>query len=1135
MPSQVGDDRLTGGSKDQPPDECGSDDIDNQFAAAATSEFFQAREGGLLGATGEQHDRPTSAAPTSRTDHANTEAEAVGAGGATAPGAEPTTNYGTSHIVVIARPRSSGEGLDKGFKFEKAKEPQLNMNRRSGPKAQPKENAETRPVTKQGSASRSGKLAPDGYVALPNARNLVDSQPQQKTYGNSQEYKAPTHSIEKARSNAEGSRLQMHTGAGYKAADHPGPGYPPNHGPHARSGSSHRVQAVPPSSVFRENESSARNEIAIPTSAQQSLSAGKFPHLVAQPKSNGVAQDGSPLEDMQEIPNASRIIPYSHDDFGGDGRSREQESGQRTQTMKQQVTRKALASQSRQQRNEEHSSGINELSSMHEVSSRNGPAKVTKSASSSKSFKSTGKPSRTSGTPAKRHSPTDSHPNIHSTEVLAIWQKMFIKEQKEETAKERSKREVCEKEVERLRHAEGQQKAELDDACEAKARAINKLQHLKSINKELNEKVQELKMSYATAASQLEDLRKDKSAFGEVWSKMEKKFEDLDADKKNLITSKDEELQKAVKDLEIIRKALHTARKDCEDASRVAETREKQLHQKDVELRESHGREAFLEKSLDDIFKKILGDYDKSDVPSLQGIAESIKKLLERQLPQESIDSLLAATHAVQSLSDRHNDIDLQGALESIAERFQGKTDDVSVTRETLQHAANALEERLRSLIHELQKKLECSTSTEREISDIRQKNAVLEERSTTLQEKVDSLQQKLNTASSGELSARESLAGVQKELSNLKSTFQLVDSARLRELESSRAVADQELQNARSKLGEEEEKLRTLTKTERELRQEFEQLKVSKQIEQERELAREHYARMSRDICEQQRIRHVNELYEEQQKFRKADENLRSLSAEIVSLKDQIRRKDAEIQPVQRVRLEETSSETQELRQSLAVAQDQLKSQELKISALQKEKESQTFSGTAKEQARTHTEQRTRELQASLEKSSAESAEKLEKTQQQLNSLQSHKQEVGSKYQKSQEMNRTMQEQLESANVEREELRQQLQEAQNRLDEFDQDAEKQRRDVEEELRRREEQRAAEVEEGQRHLQELYARLEENEAIHQLKCKECTEPSVNGFFARHLNPSSWCFSTCGKLRNAKETAKEGGPTYQLFG
>lgn len=151
----------------------------------------------------------------------------------------------------------------------------------------------------------------------------------------------------------------------------------------------------------------------------------------------------------------------------------------------------------------------------------------------------------------------------------------------------------------------------------------------------------------------------------------------------------------------------------------------------------------------------------------------------------------------------------------------------MSVTRETLQHAANTLEERLRSLIQELQKKLECSTSTERDISEIRQKNAVLEERSATLQEKVDSLQQRLNTASSGELSARESLARAQNELSNLKSTFQLADSARLRELESSRAVADQELQSARSKLGEEEEKLRTLTKTERELRQKFEELKV--------------------------------------------------------------------------------------------------------------------------------------------------------------------------------------------------------------------------------------------------------------------------------------------------------------------
>lgn len=109
---------------------------------------------------------------------------------------------------------------------------------------------------------------------------------------------------------------------------------------------------------------------------------------------------------------------------------------------------------------------------------------------------------------------------------------------------------------------------------------------------------------------------------------------------------------------------------------------------------------------------------------------------------------------------------------------------------------------------------------------------------------------------------------------------------------------------------------------------------------------------------------------------------------------------------------------------------------------------------------------------------------------QQKLTTLQGHKQESDFKYQQAQEANRTIQEHLESYNIERNDLRKQLQEVQVSLTNADRDAQQQKSDAEEALWRLEEQLSAELDEARHQNQKLNTQLAETEASHEFKCRE---------------------------------------------
>lgn len=109
----------------------------------------------------------------------------------------------------------------------------------------------------------------------------------------------------------------------------------------------------------------------------------------------------------------------------------------------------------------------------------------------------------------------------------------------------------------------------------------------------------------------------------------------------------------------------------------------------------------------------------------------------------------------------------------------------------------------------------------------MQQEKATLEERSATLEQRATTLQQQLMEATAGERDARATLTKVQDELSEAKAALTSIDSARLQEIEATKAAVDHELQKAQSKLREEEEKFRTLSETERELRSEVTGIKV--------------------------------------------------------------------------------------------------------------------------------------------------------------------------------------------------------------------------------------------------------------------------------------------------------------------
>ncbi|OJD30396.1 myosin ii heavy chain [Diplodia corticola] len=714
---------------------------------------------------------------------------------------------------------------------------------------------------------------------------------------------------------------------------------------------------------------------------------------------------------------------------------------------------------------------------LHNISTQAGPTQVTKTGAGAKRARGNIRATKgTSHSGEPRNTPGSGF-DIHSSHVLSIWQKLFEKEQEELTAKEVAKRESCELEVNRLRSAEQEHEAALKAVTMAKMTASTRMHQLRSINEELNARIQELETSLTNTSHKVKELQRDKKNDAKVLAKAEKKVELLEADRKSLVASYDDEKRKVSQEHSTTILKLAETQKDLENAKESIERLDTEVSQKCNDLAEQKNRVAQLLKNNEDMFIKYndieeainsLGD--SLDKP-LGDLAHSVKELLEQQATKRSADEIMGRIKNITSLlSDERADFSsLQAALQSMDNSFQTKFDNLMQSTQSSRQDEKVIENRLLSRLQEEFKSLEC---WQEDLVETKSKKAALEERCNALQHNESQLQTKLDAATGAQEAAQRSLVEMQTELSCVRSSL-TVDSARLQQLEISKATADQELRDALARIHEEEQKCRALSVVEQELRQEVMQLKEqlinakdtmsnpptdsgkgrtdSTPIESASERARVYYAKHSRDVIQDTNTKHANALYAERMKVRQAGETLESQSAQIAALKEQIHRKDSEIQS-----LNESDSVENPTKDDLKNQLEVARADNTRIQKLMQ----------------------------------TEYDEKLEEIQQQLDNLQTQKQEIDLKYQQIQPNNDTVQEQLRLSNNELAGLYRQLEETQVSLKESEQEAAQQKIYSEEMLRQREEQWAVEANGMRGQLQEANTQMQEIEASHQIQREE---------------------------------------------
>ncbi|KAL1615250.1 hypothetical protein SLS54_009181 [Diplodia seriata] len=718
---------------------------------------------------------------------------------------------------------------------------------------------------------------------------------------------------------------------------------------------------------------------------------------------------------------------------------------------------------------------------LHSLNTQAGPARITKAGAGTKQARGITKATKGTGRPGEPMKPSGAGLDIHSSQVLNIWQKLFEKEQRDLTAKEVARRESCEAEVARLRSAEQEHDAALKAANKAKLNASTKLQQLQGANEELSKRIRELEACLSDTSHEVKELQRDKKIAATACSKTEKKIEMLEADKKSLVISHDDAQQKASQELSATKIKLTEMQKDLEDANQLIGRLNAEVSQKAHDLEEQKDRVAQLLRDNEETLAKyndIDGEISKLG-PSLEKplaeLTHSVKELLEQQATKDSVEDIAQRIGNIPSLlSDEHVDFsNLQVTLQSLNDSVQTGFDDLKQSTKSSSQDDSAFEQRLMS---RLQEEFRSFASSQENLVEAQNMRAALEERCNTLRHSESELQRKLDAAAGIEEASQRSLVAVQTELSCLKSSL-TVDSTRLQQLEISKAAVDRELRNALARIHEEEQKRRALSEVELGLRQEVMELKehlrdakdstskpqttsnggrtdVSQLIKAAQEEARLYYAKHSRDVVEGAKAKHANELRAEQAKTRQSGETLRFQSAQIASLKEQICRKDSELQSLKGSVPTENAT-IDDLQRQLDVA----KSENAKIRNLRE----------------------------------AENDEKLKELQQQLSGVQTQKQETDLKCQQLQQDNDTVQKQLGATNNELAMIHRQLEETQTLLKESEQEAARQKSDAEEMLLQREEQWAAEFDGIRSQLQESNAQLQENEASHQLQCEEYAE------------------------------------------
>ncbi|KAB2570809.1 Myosin heavy chain [Lasiodiplodia theobromae] len=723
---------------------------------------------------------------------------------------------------------------------------------------------------------------------------------------------------------------------------------------------------------------------------------------------------------------------------------------------------------------------------LHNLNSRAAPTKVTKTGVGAKRAQGSTKTAKNNGRAGEPANPPRMGSEIHSSHVLGIWQKLFEQEQKQLTAREVARRENCEAELARLRLAEQEHDSALKAAKKARLTASTKLQQLQNANQELGARIQELEASLTSASQEVKELQHDKKTAAKAYAKTEKRIALLEAEKESLAVSKDADQQQASQKVAELELELSETQKDFKNAKQVIKMLEKDLSQKVGDLAEQKDRMAEFVKDKQDtlskysIIEEIINNLGSSLSETLAGITQSTGRILEGQATKDSVDGILENVRTIHSvLSGQNNEVGaLRGVVQYLNDSVQSKLDGLKESEELSRRNNGVFEQRLFDRFHE---EFKTYAPSQEDLVEARKENAALEERCALLQESVTEMRKKLDEAASTKEATQRNHTEVLTELSRLRDSLTSVDSTRLQQLEASKAVVDQELRNALIRIDAEERKFRSLSETQLALRQEVVGLKeqlinaketiskahsnnsqdstdISQLIEAERENARLYYSKHSRDVVQQNQAKHANELHTEQEKTRQANESLRSQSAQIASLKEQIRQKDLELQS---------------LGESSPVGS-------ATVDDLQRQLDAARTENT--------------EVRISMQ---IQSDRELNEIQVRLNDLQVQKRESDLRCKQAEENNATVQGQLQASNNKFAELQQQLEAARNLVKEYDQEAEKQKSDAEEWLHLREEQWAAEAEGIRSQLEAANSQMQENEASTQLRFEEYEEQLRN--------------------------------------
>lgn len=385
--------------------------------------------------------------------------------------------------------------------------------------------------------------------------------------------------------------------------------------------------------------------------------------------------DGNPLQESNERQeqNADAYLQVEHQ-ANPEQKDQPGEHLQKSSDVKQQTSDKA-PSAGRAFRGPRHpESEPKNQKQLHNLNSRVGPTKVTKTGATAKRAQGSTKPARNNGRAGEPTNPPRMGSEIHSSHVLGIWQKLFEQEQKELTAREVAKRENCEAELARLRLAEQEHDSALKAAKKARQTASTKLQQLQNANQELGARIQELEASLTSASQEVKELQHDKKTTAKVYAKTEKRIVLLEAEKESLAISKDSDEQQASQKVAELKLELSETQKDFENAKQVIKMLEKDLSQKVGDLAEQKDRMAEFVKDKQDtlskysIIEKTINNLGNSMSETLAGITQSTGRIRDQHATKDSVDGILERVKAIRSvLSGQNNEVgSLRGVVQSL-------------------------------------------------------------------------------------------------------------------------------------------------------------------------------------------------------------------------------------------------------------------------------------------------------------------------------------------------------------------------------------------------------------------------------------------------------------------------------------